>query len=151
MPQQREIEALADHGRGLHRGLVRRGQAVEPREHDALDRAGDRGAVGAAAQQLRQEQRVALRALDAAQRDVRVRAQERLREGQRVVRRERRQVASLDRNVERRDAERIAFAPRRADEQQPHAPRGVGERAHAREHPYIFLLNLLCSEQIWSY
>ncbi len=135
MPQQREVEALAHDGRRLHGGLVRRRQPVEPGEHDALDRAGNRGAVGAAAQQLRQEQRVALRALDAAQRDVRVRAQERLRERQRVVRRKRRHVPALDRDVERRDTERIAFAPRRADEQQPRAPRGVGERAQAREHP----------------
>ena len=63
--QHREIEALADDSGRLHRCLVGRRQPVEPAQHDALDRGGNRRAVGAAAQELREEQRVALRALDA--------------------------------------------------------------------------------------
>ena len=67
--QRIEGEALADDRRRLQRGLVARGKAVEAREDDALDRAGNGHAIGTAAQQLSEEERIALRTLDAAPRD----------------------------------------------------------------------------------
>ena len=61
VPEHGQIESLADHGCGLHGGLVGRRQAIEAAVHDALDGGRNRGPVGAAAQQLGEEQRIALR------------------------------------------------------------------------------------------
>ena len=86
---QRRVEPHADDRRRLQRRLVGRRQPVQAREHDVGDRAGQRVAFRAALQQLRQEQRVALRARDASPRDVGMRFEDRLREFERLVDRER--------------------------------------------------------------
>ena len=76
--------------------LLRGGRRSRRASTTLSDRAGNRVAVGAALQQLGEEQRIALRALDAAARDVGMRVEVRSGELQRLVGRQRLQVAALD-------------------------------------------------------
>jgi hypothetical protein len=132
MAKHSEVESLADDGRGLHGGLVGRRQAIEAAVHDALDGRRNRRPVRSAAQKLRQEQRIALRPLDASGGDARVRGEIRAGECERVARRQRR--ADRRRPRRRRAAGRRTGRPRgarctrrasatRARRRSTHAPR----------------------------
>ena len=73
-----ELDALAEHRGGLDRRLVDRREAVEPGQHERLDRARQRVAhrLARCPQQLLEKQRIAAGALDATRRQRRVGAAE---------------------------------------------------------------------------
>ncbi len=102
--------------------------------HDALDGRRNRGPVRSAAQKLREEQRIALRPLDASGRDARVRGEIRAGKCERIARRQRPQVADVHGDVERRGAERVALVARRAHDEQRRRARDVDQRTHPGEH-----------------
>ena len=130
---ERRVETHADHRRRLQRRLRVGRQPVEPCEHDVRDRRRQRRAVRAALEELGQEQRIALRPLDAAPRHFGLRLDEDPRELERLVGRQRLEVETLAAVLRPRARDRVAVAPRRDDQRQRVLARPLGDRAERLE------------------
>jgi hypothetical protein len=111
------------------RGLVGRRETVEPREDHALYRPGDRRTVRAAAQELREKQRIALCALDAAQRHVRIGGEKGPRECKRIRIRQWREIEPDDLAHRPTGSDRVSLAPRCQNHDARHPSRTSNSRS----------------------
>ena len=148
MAQRIQRKALPEHGSSLQHRPIRRRQAIHARQHQSLDRTRQRlrrHLVGIE-QQLFEEERVAVGALDATQR-------QRLRhvgvlpgEPSHLLRRQRLQVQDVL-NRHQRSA-RGLFASRRRHQQQTCTPGEFGQRRQSRHRPDIGPMHILDQQEL---